>query len=112
MMDMLDAAAAFKYRLPETFAGYKRGKMTFPVRYPSSCSPQAWASGTPLLFVRTLLGLQPDVFNKTLLIEPHFPESLTDFSMECIPAFAKHFSIRGEGGRFEISQSCTCRKSG
>ena len=32
----------------------------FPVEYPSACSPQAWAAGTPLLLLRTLLRLEPD----------------------------------------------------
>ena len=57
---MLEAAEFFRYRLPEAFAGYPRSATRFPVEYPTACSPQAWASGTPLLLVRTLLGLEPD----------------------------------------------------
>ena len=29
------------------------------VRYPVACSPQAWATGAPFLFLRTMLGLEP-----------------------------------------------------
>lgn len=56
---ILQAAAYFRHRLPEAFAGYPRERTLFPVEYPTACSPQAWATGAPLLFVRTMLGLEP-----------------------------------------------------
>jgi glycogen debranching enzyme len=56
---MLEAAAHSGFRLPEVFAGYPRSDTGFPVRYPTACSPQAWAAGTPLLLLRVLLDLQP-----------------------------------------------------
>ena len=56
---ILQAARYFKHRLPEAFAGYSRQRTQFPVEYPTACSPQAWATGAPLLFIRTLLGLEP-----------------------------------------------------
>jgi len=56
---VLEAAAFFRHRLPEVFAGYPRAQTGFPVEYPTACSPQAWASGAPLLLVTTLLGLEP-----------------------------------------------------
>jgi glycogen debranching enzyme len=56
---MLEAAEYFEYRLPEAFAGYSRAKTFFPVEYPTACSPQAWATGAPLLFITALLGLEP-----------------------------------------------------
>ena len=68
---ILEAAAYFHHRLPEVFAGYPRESTYFPVEYPTACSPQAWASGTPLLFVRTLLGLEPG-FEQS----PHLPEGI------------------------------------
>ncbi len=56
---ILQAARFFKFRLPEAFAGYARDRTLFPVEYPTACSPQAWATGAPLLFLRTMLGLEP-----------------------------------------------------
>jgi glycogen debranching enzyme len=56
---VLEAATYFGYRLPEVFAGYRRGRTSFPVEYPTASSPQAWATGTPLLLIRVLLGLEP-----------------------------------------------------
>jgi len=56
---LLDAAARNDGRLPELYAGLSRADIAVPVAYPSSCSPQAWASAAPLLMLRTLLRLEP-----------------------------------------------------
>ncbi|RMI30205.1 amylo-alpha-1,6-glucosidase [Nocardia stercoris] len=70
---LLDAAAAFGGRLPELFCGFPRTRFRTPVPYPTSCSPQAWASAAPLLLVRSFLGLEPDVPRRTLTVLPHVP---------------------------------------
>ncbi|MBF6327575.1 glycogen debranching N-terminal domain-containing protein [Nocardia transvalensis] len=70
---LLDAAAAFGGRLPELFCGFPRSRFPAPVPYPTSCSPQAWASAAPLLLVRSFLGLDPDVPHRTLTVLPHLP---------------------------------------
>jgi glycogen debranching enzyme len=56
----LDAATTFNGRPPELFAGMARSDAPSPVAYPSSCSPQAWASASVLLLVRAMLDLEPD----------------------------------------------------
>jgi glycogen debranching enzyme len=53
---LLDAADA-SGRLPELFGGFHRQEHPRPVPYPSSCSPQAWAAGAPLLLARGLLAM-------------------------------------------------------
>lgn len=58
---MLRAARSFGDRLPELFAGFSRRDFSFPVRYPTSCSPQAWAAAAPFLLIRAAVGLEPDV---------------------------------------------------
>jgi glycogen debranching enzyme len=58
-LGLLSAADALGGRLPELFAGLTIEEMPVPVRYPTSCSPQAWASASPLLLVRAFLGLEP-----------------------------------------------------
>ena len=55
----LDAAEHFDGRPPELFAGIARSDIPAPVTYPGSCSPQAWASASNLLHLRTLAGLEP-----------------------------------------------------
>ena len=68
---VLQAAVFFDSRLPEAFAGYDRGLTKYPVLYPTACSPQAWATGAPLLFLRTMLGLEP--VGRKLLVAPELP---------------------------------------
>ncbi len=56
---MLSAAPHFEHRLPEVFAGYPATVTSVPVAYPTASRPQAWAAGTPLQLLTTMLGLQP-----------------------------------------------------
>ncbi|MGJ6962293.1 amylo-alpha-1,6-glucosidase [Streptosporangium sp. G11] len=56
---LLDAAEVFGWRLPELFCGFDRAEFTWPVPYPTSCSPQAWAAASPVQLVRSLLRLEP-----------------------------------------------------
>lgn len=70
---LLDAATAFGGRLPELFCGFPRSQFASPVPYPTSCSPQAWASAAPLLLLRSFLGLDPHVPNRTLSVSPQLP---------------------------------------
>jgi glycogen debranching enzyme len=58
---LLEAAGHFDWSLPEVFAGFDRSETPFPIAYPSAARPQAWAAGTPILLLRLMLGLEPDV---------------------------------------------------
>ncbi len=71
---MLDAAAFSNYRLPEAFSGYPRSRGRFPVPYPTACSPQAWATGAPLLLLRAMLGLEARDGQVTL--DPALPDAI------------------------------------
>src|SRR5438552_4912505 len=82
-MNMLEAATYFKGRLPEAFAGYPRELTGFPVEYPTACSPQAWASGAPLLLLRAILGLEP--VGDHLLVDPALPAMLGQIELLDIP---------------------------
>jgi glycogen debranching enzyme len=56
---ILSAAPYFEHRLPEVFAGYPASVTAVPVAFPTASRPQAWAAGTPLLLLTTLLDLTP-----------------------------------------------------
>lgn len=71
---LLDAASFYdQRRLPELFAGFAREDTTFPVEYPTSNSPQAWAAGAVLLLVTTMIGLTIDVPARVLRVRPVLP---------------------------------------
>jgi glycogen debranching enzyme len=75
---ILEAAELFHHRLPEAFAGYARAATKYPVEYPTGCSPQAWATGAPLLLLRIVLGLDP--LGEYLIIDPALPDGLASCS--------------------------------
>ena len=54
-----------------------------PAEFPTACSPQAWASGTPLLFLRVLLGLRPTP--DKLEVDPHVPDWVGHLALRGIP---------------------------
>jgi glycogen debranching enzyme len=80
---MFEASAYFDHRLPEVFAGYPRSLTEFPVEYPTACSPQAWAAGTPLLLLRVLLGLEPRDHNLTCT--PYVPRAIGSLGLTGVP---------------------------
>jgi glycogen debranching enzyme len=84
---MLDAAGYFDYLLPEVFAGHARSDTETPVEYPTACRPQAWAAGTPLLALRTLLGI--DVDDGEPAARPHVPEGMGRVVLREVPVRGK-----------------------
>jgi glycogen debranching enzyme len=70
---LLRAATAFGGRLPELYCGFPASTFGMPVPYPTSCSPQAWASAAPLLLVRALLGLEISAARQVLTLRPRLP---------------------------------------
>jgi glycogen debranching enzyme len=84
---LLEAAAAFAYRLPEVFAGYPQAETGMPVEYPTACRPQARAAGAPLLAVRTLLGL--DIIDGRPHTDPALPDGLSRLVLHGLPVWGR-----------------------
>ncbi|TWG28317.1 glycogen debranching enzyme [Micromonospora palomenae] len=80
---IIDAAEFFQGRLPEAFGGYDRTLTRYPVLYPTACSPQAWSTGTPLLLLRTMLGMEPR--GEHLVTRPAVPPSMGRVQLLNIP---------------------------
>jgi glycogen debranching enzyme len=97
MLGQVDASAWFGDLLPELFAGMPRGEVGFPVPYPTSCSPQAWAAASPLLFLRTMLRFEPDFRNSKLHLAPAIPPWIGRLRLEQIPVMGGHLTIEVEG---------------
>ena len=90
---MVTAARHFDYRLPEVFAGYEQARTPFPVAYPTACSPQAWAAGTPVLFLRCMLGLRPDPERGLLHADAVLPEACERLELRGVEALGRRFDI-------------------
>lgn len=91
------ASQRFRYfRLPELFCGFQQDTRYYssPSEYPVSCSPQAWTAGAALLFVQTLLGLQPDAARKVVRLRPAFPNWLNEMTIENMAVAGKRLAFK------------------
>lgn len=73
------AATHFDGQLPELFCGFDRETYGEPVPYPTSCSPQAWASAAPIQLIRSLLRLDPLLTHHEVWLAPVLPREFGDF---------------------------------
>jgi glycogen debranching enzyme len=106
---ILDAAEFFEGRLPEAFGGYAREMTKYPVQYPTACSPQAWSTGTPLLLLATMLGLQP--LGEHLVVDPALPQSIGRLELLDIPGRWGRVDAFGRG-RVDTSRPARRRRQG
>jgi glycogen debranching enzyme len=102
ILALLDAAAAMGGRLPELFSGLERSELPVPVPYPTSCSPQAWASATPLMFLRSLLRLDPWVPYGRAWLAPLLPPSIGRLRVDRVPLGTQRLRIDVTGAMVEV----------
>jgi len=101
---MLEAAGYWDYQLPEVFAGMARADTPFPIAYPTAARPQAWAAGTPVLLLQTLLGLRPDRRRQVLetVAPPELPAWVGNLRLTGIRAFGRVWDVRVEKGGVSV----------
>jgi glycogen debranching enzyme len=96
---VLDAADAFGGRLPELFCGFDRASYHRPVPFATSCSPQAWASATPVQLLRTLLRWDPWVPHGSAWLAPTLPPGFDDLTLTNLPLAGSRLTVRVERGQ-------------
>jgi glycogen debranching enzyme len=99
----LDVAVAYRGRLPELFAGFERGNPGTPASYPTSCSPQAWASAAPLLWLRTLLRLDPWAPGGEVRVHPELPQWIRKLRVAGIAIAGQEITVDVDGNDVQIS---------
>ena len=101
---LLEAAGFFEHSLPEVFAGFSRAETAFPVAYPTSAKPQAWAAGAPVLCLRLLLGLEPDPGPRRLVAAgPAPPAWLDGTELDGVRALGRSWRVTVSDGAIEVS---------
>jgi len=101
------AAASYfnSYRLPEVFSGLERRPGSFPAQYIGANIPQAWAAGSVIHLLQTILGLRADAPNGVLYVNPTLPDWLPELELECLrvgdSALDLHFWRDGNDSRFD-----------
>ncbi|WP_421382230.1 glycogen debranching N-terminal domain-containing protein [Bacillus salacetis] len=108
---LIKAAAHFEYdRLPELFCGYE-DRIGKAVKYPVACSPQAWAAGTPLVFVQGLLGIIPDSTEKKITINPFLLDGMNELTVRSMRIGEGVLSLKvtksGSGFSTEVLENTT-----
>jgi glycogen debranching enzyme len=99
---MIDAANCENGRLPELFSGLGRDEFPTIVSYPTSCSPQAWSSASPLLFLRTLLRFEPWVPHGRVWLSPELPAEIGYLRVDRIPLLGARISVEVTDGSVKI----------
>jgi glycogen debranching enzyme len=102
VLAMLDAAGSQGGRLPELFSGLDRGEFPSVVSYPTSCSPQAWAAASPLLFLRTLLRLDPWIPHGKVWLAPALPEQIGYLRVDRIPLAGRRVTVEVSDGNVKV----------
>lgn len=105
MEGLVAAGRHFEFRLPELFTGLGRDDVRFPVRYPTSCSPQAWAAASPFLLLRTMLRFEPDIRNGRVHVAPELPPWIGRLRLERLPFAGGHLSFEANGDQVEVIES-------
>jgi glycogen debranching enzyme len=90
---ILEAADAFGGRLPELFCGFDRSEFPEPVSYPTSCSPQAWASAAPFELLRTMLRFDPSVPAGKLWCDPAIPAKFLPLRIDSLHVAGARVSV-------------------
>jgi glycogen debranching enzyme len=89
-------------QLPELFCGFQRDLRfsSRPADYLVSCIPQAWSAGMVFLCLRALLGLEPDLERRRLLVDPVLPAWLDHITVEGLAVHDTkvRFSVRRSPG--------------
>lgn len=85
-------------RLPELWAGLDRSETRWPVLYPKANVPQAWSAGSVPLLLRAILGIEPDICHRRLLVNPTLPEWLDEITVR---------GLRFAGGSVDLRFSGT-----
>ena len=101
---VFEAAALFDfYRLPELFGGHPRDERhPFPAMYPNACSPQAWSASTVFSLVQAMLGLYPYAPLDLLIVDPHLPDWLPEYTVRDLRVGNARVTIRFRGKKWDV----------
>ena len=103
---LVEAAGTLGERLPELLCGFERAAYRVPVAYPAVCSPQAWASASPVLVLRTLLRLDVDVSEGALWFAPAVPSEWLSLSLSLSLSQVPASMRRGRGRSTACPTTC------
>jgi len=99
---LMEAAQFTDNRLPELFCGFSRSECPEPLPYPTACSPQAWASATPVMLVRSLLRYEAHVSRGALWMDPVLPKTWGNLHTTNLPVGGSRITIDVSGSHVAV----------
>ncbi|MFD1213778.1 glycogen debranching N-terminal domain-containing protein [Arthrobacter sp. GCM10027362] len=99
---LMEAADYTDGRLPELFCGFSRSDYPNPVPYPTSCSPQAWASAAPVMLLRTMLRYEAHLSQGGLWLDPELPESWGHLYAPNVPLSGAPITLDVDGSKVSV----------
>ncbi|MGH7392389.1 MAG: amylo-alpha-1,6-glucosidase, partial [Candidatus Rokuibacteriota bacterium] len=98
---LFEGARHFEFgRIPELFCGFSRHADHGPISYPVACAPQAWAAGTPLHLLTSLLGLEADAIHGRLTcLSPVLPPGIKWVEIHDLKVGTASFDLGVSRGR-------------
>ncbi|MDQ0678508.1 glycogen debranching enzyme [Arthrobacter pascens] len=99
---LVEAGEHTDNRLPELFCGFSRSDYPEPLPYPTACSPQAWASATPVMLIRSLLRYEVDVPLGGLWVDPVLPEAWGSLHTTNLPVGEAWIKLDVTGSRVTV----------
>ncbi len=100
---LMEAAEYTDNRLPELFCGFSRGDYPQPLPYPTACSPQAWASATPVMLLRSLLRYEADVSLGGLWMDPALPAAWGNLHATNAPVGDARITVDVSGDKVAVA---------
>lgn len=95
-------------RLPELFCGFPRSEFSTPVPYAVSCVPQAWAAGSIVQILRSVLGISL-VDNKVVVSHPQLPTSVRKVAVSNLRSGNERINLQFErdpkSGKVKVTSS-------
>jgi len=92
---LLGAAASLgHFQMPELFAGLPRVRDAAAMPYEEANVPQAWSAGAVFHAAQLLLGLEPDVPNGRLHVDPALPPWCPELTLENMRVGDERLTIR------------------
>jgi glycogen debranching enzyme len=98
---MLDASAVHGGRMP-VLCGFDRTEVADPVPYPDVCTTRASSAAAPLMFLRTLLRIDPWIPYSKLWLDPALPPGTTRLRVERIPLLGGRVTVDVRGDDVEV----------
>jgi glycogen debranching enzyme len=92
-----------RYRLPELYGGDQSTDVAFPVDYPASCRPQAWAAAAPLACLVAVTGLDVDAVAGRVDVPATASTRLGPFTLRGVRVGGRELAVRvDERGHVDV----------